>query len=48
MTGEFSYFWSVAVPLVMIAGSIVITYILYRHFAGKIQDQPQESQSEKS
>jgi hypothetical protein len=38
MQGEFSLFWSIIVPAVMAAGSIIITYALYRHFAGKIND----------
>jgi len=38
MQGEFTLFWSIIVPAVMAAGSIIITYALYRHFAGKIND----------
>ena len=33
---EFSVFWSVLVPAVMAAGSILITYLLYRHFAARM------------
>lgn len=36
MAGKFTFFWSVLVPAVMVMGSIVITYILYRHFASKM------------
>jgi hypothetical protein len=38
MQGEFTLFWSIVVPAVMAAGSVFITYALYRHFAGKIND----------
>jgi len=38
MQGEFSLFWSIVVPAVMAVGSVIITYALYRHFAGKIND----------
>jgi len=34
--GQFSFFWSLAVPAVMAGGSIVITYLLYRHFARQV------------
>ncbi|HUV40702.1 MAG TPA: hypothetical protein VMW23_02810 [Sedimentisphaerales bacterium] len=33
MQGQFNVFWSLVVPAVMAAGSIIITYALYRHFA---------------
>lgn len=36
MQGEFTFFWSVLVPGLMVVGSIVVTYVLYRHFAGKV------------
>ena len=38
--GQFSVFWSLVVPAAMAAGSILITYLLYRHFAGKVGEQP--------
>lgn len=38
--GQFSIFWSLVVPGVMAAGSILITYLLYRHFAGKVGHPP--------
>lgn len=34
---EFSFFWSLVVPAVMAGGSILITYLLYRHFAGRVE-----------
>ncbi len=37
MQGEFSFLWSILVPAVMVAGSIAITYALYKHFAGKVK-----------
>jgi predicted alpha/beta hydrolase len=36
MAGEFSLFWSIVVPLLMVAGSIAVTWALYRHFAAKV------------
>jgi hypothetical protein len=36
--GQFSVFWSLLVPAVMAGGSILITYLLYRHFATKVDD----------
>ena len=38
MQGEFTLFWSVVIPAVMAVGSVIITYALYRHFAGKIKN----------
>jgi hypothetical protein len=37
--GQFSVFWSLLVPALMAAGSILITYLLYRHFAAQVHDQ---------
>jgi len=34
--GKFIFFWSVIVPAMMAAGSILVTYLLYKHFAGKV------------
>jgi hypothetical protein len=34
---QFSFFWSILVPASMAAGSIVITYLLYRHFAAEVE-----------
>ena len=36
--GQFSIFWSLLVPALTAAGSILITYLLYRHFAGKTHE----------
>jgi hypothetical protein len=36
--GQFSFFWSLVVPALTAGGSILITYLLYRHFARKMQD----------
>ncbi len=35
---EFSVFWSLLIPAVMAGGSIIITYLLYRHFAAKVDE----------
>jgi len=35
--GQFSYFWGVLVPAVLAGGSILITYLLYRHFAREVE-----------
>ncbi len=40
LAGQFSVFWSLVVPAAMAAGSILITYWLYRHFAGKVGEHP--------
>lgn len=48
MAGEFIFFWSILVPLVMIAGSIFITYVLHRHFSRKMQEQRQEGQTDQN
>jgi hypothetical protein len=37
--GQFSVFWSLLVPALMASGSILITYLLYKHFAGKMDRQ---------
>jgi len=42
MRGEFNLFWSIIVPAVMAAGSVIITYALYRHFAGKANRQQKQ------
>ena len=34
---HFSVFWSILVPASMAVGSIVITYLLYRHFAAEVR-----------
>ncbi len=34
---QFSFFWSILVPAAMAAGSILITYLLYRHFAAEVE-----------
>jgi nucleoside recognition membrane protein YjiH len=47
MTGKFMFFWSVLVPALMVIGSIIITYALYRHFAGKIDELQKEKPTEK-
>ena len=43
---DFSLFWSVLVPVVMIVGSVAITYLLYRHFVGQMgrhsEDSPEQ------
>ena len=39
---EFSVFWSVLVPAVMAAGSILITYLLYRHFAARVDEEARD------
>jgi len=44
MQGQFNVFWSLVVPAVMAAGSIIITYALYRHFAGKINSDSRENE----
>jgi hypothetical protein len=36
-TAQFSVFWSILVPAAMAVGSILITYLLYRHFAGGVE-----------
>jgi hypothetical protein len=41
-TAEFSFFWSLLVPALMAGGSILITYLLYRHFAGTGAEKPSE------
>ncbi|MHC4396754.1 MAG: hypothetical protein ACYS1A_13985 [Planctomycetota bacterium] len=43
MKGEFSVFWSILLPLVMLAGSVFLTYALYKHFAGKMDKQQEEA-----
>lgn len=48
MQGEFSFFWSILVPAVMVAGSVILTYALYRHFAGKVHEQHKETQTKKN
>jgi hypothetical protein len=48
MQGEFTFFWSVLVPGVMVVGSIVLTYALYRHFAGKVSGGSSQSREEHS
>ena len=47
MQGEFTFFWSVLIPAVMVIGSVIITYVLYRHFASKMHER-QEKQTEQS
>jgi hypothetical protein len=42
--GQFSVFWSLLVPALMASGSILITYLLYKHFAGKM-DRPERQMS---
>ena len=34
---HFSLFWSIVVPAAMAVASILITYLLYRHFAGEVE-----------
>ena len=46
MQGEFTFFWSILVPAVMVIGSIVLTYALYKHFAGKVHEQSDEKQAD--
>ncbi len=46
MQAEFIFFWSVLVPAVMLIGSIVMTYALYKHFAGKVNEQSDEEQAD--
>lgn len=48
MQGEFTFFWSVLVPGVMVAGSIIVTYMLYRHFAGKVSRDTGRSRAQQS
>lgn len=48
MYGEFTFFWSVLVPAVMVIGSVILTYALYKHFAGKVHEQHKETQAKKS
>jgi hypothetical protein len=36
-TAQFSIFWSIIVPAAMAVGSILITYLLYRHFAAEVE-----------
>jgi hypothetical protein len=36
-TAQFSVFWSILVPAAMAVGSILITYLLYRHFADGVE-----------
>ena len=35
--GQFSLFWSILVPVAMATGSILITYLLYKHFAADVE-----------
>ena len=44
MQGQFSILWSVVVPAAMVTGSIIITYALYRHFAGKINSNSRKNE----
>ena len=37
-TPEFSVFWSILVPALLAAGSILITYLLYRHFVARVDE----------
>ena len=46
MAGKFHFFWSILIPLLMIGGSILITYILYKHFSKKMEDRALEMQKE--
>ncbi len=46
MQGEFSFLWSILVPAVMVVGSIAITYALYKHFAGKMHKQHEETEKD--
>jgi hypothetical protein len=39
MQAGFSFFWSLVVPAAITAGSVVLTWLLYRHFAGKMPKQ---------
>jgi hypothetical protein len=48
MQGEFAVFWSVLVPGVMAVGSIIVTYVLYRHFAGKVSRDRGRSRAQQS
>ena len=48
MQGEFTFFWSVLVPGLMAVGSIVVTYMLYRHFASKVSRDGSASRVEHS
>jgi hypothetical protein len=43
MQGEFSFFWSILMPAAMVLGSVILTYALYKHFAGKVQKQHEET-----
>ncbi len=45
MQGEFSFFWSILVPAVMVTGSVILTYALYKHFAGKVEKQHEETEA---
>lgn len=46
MQDDFTFLWSVLVPAVMLIGSIVMTYALYKHFAGKMNEQSDEKQAD--
>ena len=48
MHGEFTFFWSILVPAVMVIGSVILTYALYKHFAGKVHEQHEETQAKDS
>ena len=48
MQGEFTFFWSILVPAVMVAGSVILTYALYKHFAGKMHEQHEKTQKQES
>jgi len=45
MQGEFSFFWSILLPAAMVLGSVILTYALYKHFAGKVQKQREEAET---
>lgn len=45
MYGEFTFFWSILVPAVMVIGSVILTFALYRHFAGKVHEHNEETQT---
>ncbi len=38
MAGQFSWFWSVILPASMFSLSFLMTYLLYRHFVGQMQE----------
>jgi len=46
MAGKFTFFWSILVPMVLLTASVAITYLLYRHFAGKVHQQHEEMQKD--